>query len=109
MGGDSGFYRKAVSKADVWAARATAVAKGNQEPYAGNRVRVGLVSQCRVAVGDMGTVDHDLSQVVMITLVQQEVCTIQPRWRLQSLPCCLSCTARENFCTARARKTFTFR
>ena len=98
MGGDGGFYRKAVSKVDaavqpsVWAACATAMAKGNQEPGAGNRVRVGLVSQCRVAMGDMTTVD--LSQVVvMITLVVQEVCTMPPRWRLQLLPCCLSCTA----------------
>ena len=54
MGGDGGFSRKAVSKVDaavqpsVWAACATAVAKSNQEPGAGNRVRVGLVSQCRV-------------------------------------------------------------
>ena len=43
MGGDGGFSRKAVSKVDaaiqpvVWAACATAVAKGNQEPGAGNR------------------------------------------------------------------------
>ena len=68
MGGDGGFYRKAVSKVDaavqpsVWAAWATAVAKGNQEPGAGRRVRVGLVSQCRVAMGDMTTVG--LLQVV---------------------------------------------
>ena len=100
MGGDGGFCRKAVSKVDaavqpsVWAACATAVAKGNQEPGAGNRVRVGLVSQCRVAMGDMTTVDLQLSQVVvMITLVVQEVFTMPPRWRLQLLPCCLSCTA----------------
>ena len=100
MGGGGGFYRKAVSKVDaavqpsVWAACATAVAKGNQEPGAGNRVLVGLVSQCRVAMGDMTTVDLQLSQVVvMITLVVQEVFTMPPRWRLQLLPCCLSCTA----------------
>ena len=93
MGGDGGFYRKAVSKADVaiqpsvWAAWATAVAKGNTEPGAGSRIRVGLVSQCQVVMGDMRTVV--LSQVVMMmTLIVQQVCTIQTRWRLPLLLCC---------------------